>query len=108
MAYSSFGPISYLEMTEEAKNTPPLLENDVIKAIAAKHNKTPSQVLLRWSVQRKCVVIPKSVNEGRMRSNLDLFSWSLDEQDLKDITGLDQKLRFNDTVSYGLSLPLWD
>ncbi|KAG0165222.1 NAD(P)H-dependent D-xylose reductase (XR) [Apophysomyces sp. BC1034] len=108
MAYSSFGPISYLEMTEEAKSTPPLLENSVIKAIANKHQKSPSQVLLRWSVQKDVVVIPKSLNPDRMRNNLDVLSWTLDEQDLKDIAGLDQKLRFNDTVSYGLSLPLWD
>ncbi|KAF7732822.1 NAD(P)H-dependent D-xylose reductase (XR) [Apophysomyces ossiformis] len=108
MAYSSFGPVSYLEMTEEAKSTPPLLENKVIVAIANKHNKTPSQVLLRWSVQKDVIVIPKSLNPDRMRNNLDVLDWSLDEEDLKEIAGLDQKLRFNDTVSYGLSLPLWD
>ncbi|KAI9498434.1 xylose reductase [Zychaea mexicana] len=110
MAYSSFGPISYLEMTGTAKDAAPLMEHDVIKSIAAKHNKTASQVLLRWSVQRNIVVIPKSLNQGRMEANLGVFGWSLDESDLKAIAGLDAGLRFNDTMepAYGIDLPLFD
>ncbi|KAG2218602.1 hypothetical protein INT45_013910 [Circinella minor] len=110
MAYSSFGPISYLEMTGTAKDAKPLMDHDVIKSISEKHNKTAGQILLRWSVQRNVVVIPKSLNQGRMEANLGIFGWSLDESDIKAIAGLDAGLRFNDTMepSYGIDLPLFD
>lgn len=110
MAYSSFGPISYLEMGGKAKDAKPLLENEVIKSIAAKHNKTAGQVLLRWSVQRNIMVIPKSLNPGRMEANLGVFGWVLDEEDMNAIATLDMNLRFNDTMepAYGIDLPLFD
>ncbi|KAI8136411.1 NADP-dependent oxidoreductase domain-containing protein, partial [Fennellomyces sp. T-0311] len=99
MAYSSFGPISYLETTGTAKDAKPLMDRGVIKSIAAKHNKTAGQVFLRWSVQRNIVVIPKSLNQGRMEANLGIFGWALDAS-----------LRFNDTMefAYGIALPLLD
>lgn len=110
MAYSSFGPISYNEMTATGKNTPTLFDNETIKSIAAKHDKTPGQVLLRWSTQRDIVVIPKSLNAGRMAANLGVFGWSLDEEDLKAIGALNAGLRFNDTMepAYGIDLPIFD
>jgi D-xylose reductase len=110
MAYSSFGPISYLEMTNTAQNAPPLMDHDVIKKIANKHGKAPGQVLLRWSVQRKIAVIPKSLNPGRMAANIDVFGWQLDEEDFKAIEALDAGLRFNDTMepAYGVDLPIFD
>lgn len=55
-AYSSFGPQSFLELPPEFKgrteNVQLLFDADPIKSIASKHNKTPAQVLLRWSTQR--------------------------------------------------------
>lgn len=106
-AYSSFGPASFVSLTDDGKNTAPLLENPVIKEIAAKHNKSTGQVLLRWSTEKNVAVIPKSTNAERIKSNLDLFSWSLDKSDLEKIAGLEQGLRFNDPYSYGFGLPLF-
>lgn len=106
-AYSSFGPASFVSLTADGKNTAPLLENPVIQEIAAKHNKSTGQVLLRWSTEKNVAVIPKSMNPGRAKSNLDLFSWSLDKDDLEKIAGLEQGLRFNDPYSYGFGLPLF-
>lgn len=94
-AYSSFGPASFVQLTEDGKTAQPLLTHDVIKAIAAKHNKTTAQILLRWSVQRNVAVIPKSVSIERTRSNIDLFSFSLDNEDMKEIAKLELGLRFN-------------
>lgn len=106
-AYSSFGPASFVGLTDDGKNTAALLENDVIKEIAAKHNKTTGQVLLRWSLEKNIAVIPKSTNPDRIKSNLDLFSWSLDQSDMEKIAGLEKGLRFNDPYSYGFGLPLF-
>jgi len=71
----------------------PLLQNPVIMKIAAKHKKTEAQVLTRWSVDGDVVVIPKSVNPDRIKQNFDVFDFSLDEEDMKEIDSLDCNLR---------------
>lgn len=99
-AYSSFGPQSFLELDmQQAKDAPLLLEHPAVKKIAEKHGKTPAQVLLRWATQRGVAVIPKSNNEGRLKQNLDVLEWDLKEEDIKEISGIDRALRFNDPVN---------
>lgn len=99
-AYSSFGPQSFLEMDmQRAKDTPLLMDNVIIKKIADKHNKTPAQVLLRWATQRDVAVIPKSNNPGRLAQNLDVTGWDLEKNEIDDISGLNQNLRFNDPLN---------
>lgn len=55
--------------------------------IAAKHGVTPAQAVLRWGVERGIVVIPKSVTASRIAANRDLFSFALDEEDMKGGAG---------------------
>jgi D-xylose reductase len=99
-AYSSFGPLSFVEMNMTAAvNTPLLFDHDVVKSIASKHSKTPAQVLLRWSTQRGIAVIPKSNNPGRLAQNLEVTGWNLEAADIDAIATLDKNLRFNDPVS---------
>ncbi|GAA1436654.1 aldo/keto reductase [Microlunatus lacustris] len=62
-----------------------LLENEHIQAVADKVGRTPAQVVLRWHVQLGLVVIPKSVTPSRIRENVALFDFELDEQDLATI-----------------------
>ena len=66
-------------------------ENPVIADIAARHGKTPAQVMLRWHIQRGVVVIPKSTHRERMRENLDVFDFTLTPEDMAAIAALDQK-----------------
>ncbi|KAL0083558.1 xylose reductase [Phycomyces blakesleeanus] len=106
-AYSSFGPASFIQLTEDGKSAQPLLEHEVIKSIAKKHGKTAGQVLLRWSLDRNVAVIPKSMHVERMQSNRDITSWSLDSEDHKQIKTIDRGLRFNNMDSYGFNLPLF-
>lgn len=101
-AYSSFGPGSYVTLTEQGKTAAPLLEQDQVKAVAQKHKKTTAQILLRWAIERNIAVIPKSSHVERMKSNYDVFSWSLDEQDRKALASLSQGLRFNGKYSMSL------
>jgi len=91
--FSSFGGVSYLQWDPNAEN---LLESDVIKAIAQKHNTTTSQVLLRWAIQNKVAVIPKSTDEAHLRQNIDVFGIALDEEDMKQVKALEKNFRFND------------
>jgi len=65
------------------------LADPVITAIAAKHRRTPAQVVLRWHLDNGLVVIPKSVTPARIRENLDVFGFGLDADDLTRIQALD-------------------
>lgn len=68
-----------------------LFENPVLAEIAQKHKKTTAQVMLRWHIQRGVVVIPKSTHYERMKENLNVFDFMLDEEDMAKIAALDKK-----------------
>lgn len=61
-----------------------------LKRIAEKHKKTPAQVILRWNVQQGVIVIPKSVHKDRMEENLDIWNFSLGNEDMDQIAALDK------------------
>jgi len=95
-AYSSFGPQSFIELDwQKAHDTPVLFEHPVVTKLAEKYNKTPAQILLRWSTQRGLAVIPKSNNTQRLKQNLEVTSFDLEKSELDSISGLDRNLRFN-------------
>ncbi|KAL5339106.1 NADP-dependent oxidoreductase domain-containing protein [Aspergillus crustosus] len=107
-AYSSFGPLSFLELqVKHAENTPPLFEHDTITSLAKKYGKTPAQILLRWATQRKIAVIPKSNNPARLAQNLDVVGFDLEAGELETISSLDRNLRFNDPHSYDLPITIF-
>jgi 2,5-diketo-D-gluconate reductase A len=66
-----------------------LLEDDTIETIAAHHDRTPAQVILRWHLQLGNVVIPKSRTPDRIRQNFELFDFALSEDDMAAIERLD-------------------
>lgn len=66
-----------------------VFKNGILQQIAAKHDRTTAQVMLRSLIQRNIAVIPKSSHKDRMVSNFDIFSFSLDEEDLENISRLD-------------------
>ena len=63
-------------------------EDEMLKGIAAKYNKSVGQVLLRWNVQRG-VVVPKSTHVERIKENIDIFDFELNEEEMKQISSLD-------------------
>ncbi|HEY5152671.1 MAG TPA: aldo/keto reductase [Candidatus Saccharimonadales bacterium] len=67
--------------------------NQAIVGIAAKHDKTYAQVMLRWCIESGFVVLPKSVTPSRIKENIDIFDFELDEQDMKTIAAQDQNMR---------------
>ena len=67
-----------------------LFENPVLAEIAQEHKKTTAQVMLRWHIQRGVVVIPKSTHYERMKENLNVFDFMLDEEDMAKIAALDK------------------
>ncbi|SCU85332.1 LAFA_0D15104g1_1 [Lachancea sp. 'fantastica'] len=102
VAYSSFGPQSFIELDSElAKTTPTLFEHDTVKKIADRHNATASEVLLRWATQRGVAIIPKSSNKERLSTNLEINErLTLTDSDLAEISSLNKNIRFNDPFTW--------
>lgn len=65
-----------------------LLHNESITTIAAKYQKTPAQICLRWCVQHGAVPLPKSAKPERIRENYDIFSFELSRKDMTTIDSL--------------------
>ena len=68
-----------------------MFHNEVLQAIGEKHNKSIAQVILRWLYQRGIVSLAKSVHEERIKENFDIYSFELDNEDMKKIETLDTK-----------------
>lgn len=71
----------------EGKNG--MFTNELLGTIAAKHNKSIAQVILRWLVQRDVVTIPKTVSRERMVENFNIFDFQLSEAEMTQIQTLD-------------------
>ncbi|XP_060528124.1 aldo-keto reductase family 1 member A1-like [Cylas formicarius] len=69
---------------------PDELSDPTVQQIAKKHNITTAQVLLKFQIQKNIVVVPKSSKPNRLRTNFDLFSFSLDDGDIKALADLDK------------------
>ena len=71
-------------------HTAALLQNPVIVRIAQAHNKSAAQVILRWHLQKNVAVIPGSSSPGHIRENLDIFDFSLSDENMAAINALDR------------------
>lgn len=69
------------------------LTEPVIVDIAARHDKTPAQVILRWHLQHEIIAIPKSVTPSRIRENLDVFDFVLSADEMNHIDQLNRNER---------------
>lgn len=63
--------------------------NTVLEGIGRKYGKSVAQVALRWLVQRDVIIIPKSTHVERMEQNLDIFDFTLSDDDMTEISRLD-------------------
>ena len=70
-----------------------LLSDPVVTRVAAEVGREPAQVVIRWHLQRGDVVIPKSVTPARIVSNLDVFGFTLSDEQLADISALNRDER---------------
>ncbi|MCM1141572.1 MAG: aldo/keto reductase, partial [Muribaculum sp.] len=73
----------------------------VLAAIGEQYGKSISQVALRWLTQRGIVAIPKSTHKERMAQNLDIFDFTLSDEDMKKIAGMNR----HDSGIYDFSDP---
>lgn len=76
---------------------PNLLGNPIVTEIAKKHSKTAAQVLLRFLTQQDIIVIPKSVTPARIKENIDIFNFELDNTDMTQL----HTLKINEEGTWG-------
>lgn len=94
-AFSPLGAMSYFEL-DMADAGESVLSQEAVISVADTHGKTPAQVVLRWGVQRGCTLISKSTKLERLKENIDIFNFTLSEQEMASISALNKNRRFND------------
>jgi D-xylose reductase len=115
IAVTAFSPLaaqSYFSFGM-ARQDESVLEQSVVRQAAARHNKTPAQIVLRWGVQRGTAVVPKTVNFERLRENLALFDFELSADEMQQISSLNRNRRFNDPgefceAAFGTFFPIYE
>lgn len=93
---TAYSPLGSQDRTVEMKadNEPTLLDNEVVKSVAEKHEASPAQVLIKFHLKRDIVTIPKSTNKDRIQENFESQNVKLDEDDIKKLSGLDKHYRY--------------
>ena len=94
-AFSPLGSLSYVSLDMATANDSVLTE-PVVMAAAKRSGASAAQVVLRWGIQRGTAVIPKTSNPDRLIENITLSEFSLTDQEMQAISGLNQNRRFND------------
>jgi 2,5-diketo-D-gluconate reductase B len=98
MIFMAFSPL--------ARNV--VLNDPVIGAIAKTKKVTPAQITLRWDIQQKNIAtIPKSTNPDHIRSNFDIFGFSLNDDEMAAISVLSKSHRQR-VADPGNGWPDWD
>ena len=93
--FSPLGAQSYFSLGMADKSEA-VLEQEIVKQIATLKNRTPAQVVMRWAIQRGTAVVPKTSNPKRLKENISLFDFQLDEEEMSKLSSLDRHRRFND------------
>lgn len=94
-AFSPLGALSYLSL-QMARENESVLSNKAIREIAARHDRSPAQIVLRWGIQRGTAIVPKTTRADRLQENMALFDFELSDADMREIDALDRNRRFND------------
>ncbi|KAI6659329.1 Aldose reductase-like [Oopsacas minuta] len=89
----SYSPLGSPQRSSTAAEDPTVLSDPVVKRIADTHNATPAQICIAFLLRDNKVVLAKSVNPIRLKSNLNSLDIQLTEQDYKDITAVDKNYR---------------
>ncbi|XP_076318502.1 1,5-anhydro-D-fructose reductase-like isoform X2 [Tachypleus tridentatus] len=100
ITFTAYGPLGNPSLSRFLKETegidavlPNLLKDTSIQAIAERNQKTPAQILLRWLIQRRIIVIPKSSKPIRIKENFEIFDFNLSEEEVNQINALDKNIR---------------
>jgi len=64
-----------------------------LKAVASRYGKTPAQIMIRWALEHRIVVIPKSVHKERIYENAEVFDFEISAEDMQILDSLDENYR---------------
>ncbi len=115
IAYTAFSPLgagSYIELGM-ATGADSVLNEPTINQLAKKYGRTSAQIALRWAVQRGTAVVPKTSRVERLKENISLFDFALNEDEMAAISSLDRNQRFNDPgvfceKAFGCFYPIYE
>jgi len=99
---TAFGALGAAGLFGNKPGLIPILSNPVVLDIAAKKGKTPAQVLIRYHIDGKITVIPKSIKPSRIEENFNVWDFSLDQEEMKALDGLNQNLRHFEQDWHGI------
>ena len=83
-------------------------KDSVIIELSEKYNKTPAQVTLRWLIQQQSVAIPKTAKLERLKENIDIYDFEIDDQDMTRIHSLARGQRLVPNLDINPLLGAWD
>lgn len=111
-AFSPLGAGSYVPLGM-ARPDESVLEQPLIRSLAARYGKTPAQIALRWGVQRGTSIVPKTSRLERLRENIAIFDFALTDAEMQAISALDRHQRFNDPgafceAAFGCFFPIYE
>uniref|UniRef100_A0A8C2XUD3 alcohol dehydrogenase (NADP(+)) n=1 Tax=Cyclopterus lumpus TaxID=8103 RepID=A0A8C2XUD3_CYCLU len=94
LVLTAYSPLGSPDRAWKHPDEPVVLQEPVMAALAEKYKKSPAQIILRWQTQRGVVTIPKSVTESRIKENMQVFDFTLEAEEMKNITALNRGWRY--------------
>ena len=83
-------------------------KENVILKLSEKYNKTPSQISLRWIIQQQAAAIPKTTSTERLKENINVYDFEIDEKDMVHISNLARNQRLVPNIELNTFLHPWD
>jgi D-xylose reductase len=110
--FSPLGAPSYFSLGM-ANPGESVIQTELVKEIARRHDRTPAQIMLRWGVQRGTAIVPKTTSVEHLKENLALFDFQLTGREMKSISALNRNRRFNDPgdfceKAFGKFFPIYE
>ncbi len=90
----------YFPLGGDIANKDQAMKNEILNHIATKYDRSISQIMLRWSIQKGCAVIPGTGNPKHMQENLDVVNFELNDEDIKAIDDLKHSATASTSFDY--------
>jgi len=93
IAVTAYSTLGSADRPGAKPDDPKLLDDPTLIELGKKNNKSPAQVVLRWAIQRNLITIPKSVRKARLEENINIFDFTLSDEDMATVSSLERNGR---------------